>query len=36
MSKNEPTEHFAINYLLEATKFINEVYQRKNLKPVLV
>jgi sulfite reductase (ferredoxin) len=36
MSKNEPTEHFAINYLQEATKFINEVYQRKNLKPVLV
>ncbi|WP_336837448.1 HEPN domain-containing protein [Sphingobacterium siyangense] len=36
ISKNEPTEHFAINYLQEATKFINEVYQRKNLKPVLV
>jgi len=36
ISKNEPTEHFAINYLQEATKFINEVYQRRNLKPVLV
>ncbi|WP_259254947.1 HEPN domain-containing protein [Sphingobacterium sp. BIGb0116] len=36
ISKNEPTEHFAINYLQEATKFINGVYQRKNLKPVLV
>ena len=36
ISKTEPTEHFAIKYLQEATKFINEVYQRKNLKPALV
>lgn len=35
ISKNEPTESFATGYLQEATKFINEVYQRKNLTPVL-
>ena len=35
ISKNEPTEVFATGYLQEATKFINEVYQRKNLTPVL-
>lgn len=35
ISKNEPTELFATDYLQEATKFINEVYQRKNLTPIL-
>lgn len=36
ISKNEPSADFATSYLQEATNFINEVYQRKNLTPALV
>ena len=32
MSKNEPTELFALQYLADANKFLEDIYTYKNLK----